>query len=104
MPIAEERGVAVLVNRPFAEGAPLRRLAGRPLPAFASEIGCQTWSELLLKFVVAHPAVTCAIPATSSVTHLQENMRAAFGALPDRALCERIADAVDRWSGSPEVW
>jgi aryl-alcohol dehydrogenase-like predicted oxidoreductase len=96
LPIAEERGVAVLVNRPFAEGSLLRRLAGRPLPAFASEIGCQTWSELLLKFVVAHPAVTCAIPATSSVTHLQDNMRAATGALPDRALCERIADAVGR--------
>jgi diketogulonate reductase-like aldo/keto reductase len=94
LPLADERGVAVLVNRPFAEGALLRRLGGRPLPAFASEIGCRSWSELLLKFVVAHPAVTCAIPATSSVTHLHENMRAALGALPDRALCERIAGAI----------
>ena len=94
LPLAQERGVAVLVNRPFAEGALLRRLAGRPLPGFAAEIGCQTWAELLLKFVVSHPAVTGAIPATSSVTHLQENMRAALGALPDRALCERIAAEV----------
>ena len=91
LPLAQERGVAVLVNRPFAEGALLRRLADRPLPGFAAEIGCQSWPELLLKFVVAHPAVTCAIPATSSATHLQENLRAAVGALPDRTLCERIA-------------
>jgi diketogulonate reductase-like aldo/keto reductase len=62
---------------------------------FAAETECQTWAELLLKFVVSHPAVTYAIPATSSVTHLDENMRAALGPLPDRALCERIAAAID---------
>jgi diketogulonate reductase-like aldo/keto reductase len=94
LPIAQERGIAVLVNRPFAEGALLRRLAGRPLPAFATDIGCRTWAELLLKFVVSHPAVTCAIPATSSATHLQENMRAALEPMPDAGLRERIAEAV----------
>jgi diketogulonate reductase-like aldo/keto reductase len=94
LPVAQERGVAVLINRPFAEGALLGRLAGRPLPPFAAEIGCRTWAELLLKFVVSHPAVTCAIPATSSVTHLQENMRAGLDPLPDAALRERIAAAV----------
>jgi aryl-alcohol dehydrogenase-like predicted oxidoreductase len=93
LPVAAERGVAVLVNRPFAEGALLRRLAGRPLPSFAAEIGCRTWPELLLKFVVSHPAVSCAIPATSSVTHLHENMRAGLEPLPDAALRERIAAA-----------
>jgi diketogulonate reductase-like aldo/keto reductase len=94
LPLAQERAIAVLVNRPFAEGALLRRLADRPLPAFAAELECRTWAELLLKFVIAHPAVTCAIPATSSVTHLQENMRAAVGVLPDRTQCERIAVAI----------
>ena len=94
LPVAAERGVAVLVNRPFAEGALLRRLAGRPLPSFAAEIGCRTWPELLLKFVVSHPAVTCAIPATSSVTHLQENIRGGLEPFPDAPFRERIAAAV----------
>ena len=91
LPVARERGVAVLANRPFAEGALLRRLRSRPLPAWAAEIDCRSWAEALLKFVVTHPAVTCAIPATSKVEHLRENMRAASGRLPDARLRERIA-------------
>ncbi|NUQ20269.1 MAG: aldo/keto reductase, partial [Gemmatimonadaceae bacterium] len=72
----------------------LKRLASRPLPDFAAAIGCATWSQLLLKFVLSHPAVTCAIPATSDVEHLAENMRAGEGDLPDKELRKRIIAAV----------
>lgn len=93
LPLARERGVAVIANRPFAEGGLLRRLGGRALPSWAAEIGCESWAQLLLKFIVAHPAITCAVPATSKVAHLRDNMRAGFGALPDERLRERIAAA-----------
>lgn len=94
LPYAAERGVAVLVNRPFGAGSLFRTVRNKPLPAFAAEIGCTSWAELFLKFVVSHPAVTCAIPATSKVEHLRQNMRAGRGEMPDRALRERIAAAV----------
>ena len=94
LPFARERGVAVIVNRPFGGGALLRRLRSRPLPAWAAEIDCTSWAQLLLKFVIAHPAVTCAIPATSKVEHLRDNMAAGRGRLPDEALRARIATAV----------
>jgi diketogulonate reductase-like aldo/keto reductase len=93
LPLALERGVAVLVNRPFGGGGLLRRLGGRPLPPVAAELGCTTWSALLLKWVVAHPAVTCAIPATSKVSHLRENMTAGDGPLPDEQQRAAIAEA-----------
>jgi diketogulonate reductase-like aldo/keto reductase len=79
LPLAAERGVAVIANRPLASGELLRHLRGRALPAWVGEAGCRTWAEALLKFAVSHPAVTCAIPATSNVEHLQENMRAGEG-------------------------
>lgn len=91
LPLAQERGVAVIVNRPFGGGSLLRRLRDRPLPAWAAELGCETWGQLLLKFVVSHPAVTCAIPATSRVAHLQDNMKAGDGPLSDDELRARIA-------------
>lgn len=94
LPLARERGIAVLVNRPFREGALLRQLQRHPLPAWASEIDCTTWAQIALKFVVSHPAVTCAIPATSNPAHLRENMAAARGRLPDAALRQRMADHV----------
>ena len=93
-PLARDRGVAVIVNRPFGAGGLLRRVAGRPLPEWAADIDCTSWAQLLLKFVVSHPAVTCAIPATSKAAHLRDNMRAGFGRLPDQELRERIAAAV----------
>ena len=93
-PLAQERGIAVLVNRPFRAGALLEALAGLRLPAWAAEIDCTHWAQLVLKFIVAHPAVTCAIPATSQVEHLRQNMAAARAGLPDAALRERIARAV----------
>ena len=92
--VARDRGIAVLVNRPFAEGAIFRRLRTRPLPDWASELGCESWAELLLKFVISHPAVTCAIPATSDVEHLRANMRAGSEPMPDARQRELIADAV----------
>jgi diketogulonate reductase-like aldo/keto reductase len=94
LPLAAERGVAVLVNRPFAEGALFRRVRGRPLPSWAAEIGCRSWAQLFLKWILAHPAVTCVIPATSRPEHLEDNMQAAVGPLPDAATRERIAAAL----------
>ncbi|HMR72229.1 MAG TPA: aldo/keto reductase, partial [Rubrivivax sp.] len=94
LPLAAERGLAVIANRPFRQGALLRALAPHPLPGFAGELGCDGWAQLVLKFIVSHPAVTCAIPATSRVDHLRQNMRAALGLMPDAALRERIAAQV----------
>jgi diketogulonate reductase-like aldo/keto reductase len=91
--LAQDKGIAVIANRPFAGGDLFRRLRNRPLPAWAAEIDCETWAQVLLKFVVSHPAVTCAIPATSNVNHLRDNMRGGLGRLPDAALRNRIATA-----------
>jgi diketogulonate reductase-like aldo/keto reductase len=79
LPLAAERGVAVLINVPFGGGGLLRRLHGRPLPAWAAEIGCTTWSQVLLKFVLSHPAVTCAIPGSSDPGHMADNAAAGSG-------------------------
>jgi diketogulonate reductase-like aldo/keto reductase len=94
LPLAQERGAAVIANRPFAGGDLFRRLRKKPLPAWAAEIDCDTWAQVLLKFVVSHPAITCAIPATSRAAHLRDNMKAAHGRLPDGKLRARIAAAV----------
>ncbi|WP_407523272.1 aldo/keto reductase [Methylobacterium oryzisoli] len=93
LPLAADRGVAVLVNRPFGGGGLLRRLRDRPLPAYAAEIGCESWAEILLKFVIAHPAVTCAIPGTGQPHHMVMNLRAGTGPLPDQALRRRMQAA-----------
>ncbi len=94
LPLARERGIAVLVNRPFSEGGLLQRVRGQALPGWASEIGCESWAQLLLKWILAHPAVTCVIPATSRPQHLVDNMKAGLGVLPDAVTRERIAAAV----------
>ncbi|MDT4858956.1 Aldo/keto reductase family protein [compost metagenome] len=91
LPLAQERRIAVIVNRPFRQGDLLDRLRGHPLPGWAREIGCDSWAQVALKFVVSHPAVTCAIPATSQVAHLRQNMGAARGRLPDATLRARMA-------------
>jgi len=91
LPLARERRIGVIVNRPFREGALVRQLARHPLPGWATEIGCTTWAQVLLKFIVSHPDVTCAIPATTRVTHVRENLAAASLPLPDAALRARIA-------------
>ena len=95
LPIAQERGIAVIINRPFQQGTLIRRMKRQRLPDWASEAGASTWAEFLLKFIVSHPAVTCAIPATSQVIHVKENMAAATGALPDEAMRRRMIDYVE---------
>ena len=91
LPLARERGIAVIANRPYRRGALPDRTRGKPLPGWGREIGCDTWPQALLTFIVSHPAVTCAIPATSRVDHMRENMAAARGPLPDAALRRRMA-------------
>lgn len=83
LPLAAERGVAVLANRPFAEGALFRTVQGKALPAAAAEHGCRSWAQVFLRWILAHPAVTCAIPASSRIDHLEDNMAAGIGPLPD---------------------
>ncbi len=94
LPLAKDRGVAVIANRPFAGGDAFKRLAPTPLPDWAKDIQCTSWAQLLLKFVVSHPAVTCTIPATTKVQHLQDNMKAGVGTLPDQALRQKIAELI----------
>lgn len=83
LPLARERGIAVIVNRPFQGGSLFRRFQSEPLPSWAEEAGVNNWAEFFLKFIISHPAVTCAIPATTRVEHMQENMGAMYGPLPD---------------------
>jgi diketogulonate reductase-like aldo/keto reductase len=92
--LAAERGIAVIVNRPFRQGELTRRLEGEPLPAWAAESGAATWAQFILKFILAHPAVTVAIPATTRVDHVRENVGAATGPLPDAPMRERMASHV----------
>ena len=96
LPLAQERGMAVIINRPFRQGALIDRVARHPLPSWAGEIGCVSWAQLLLKFIIAHPAVTCAIPATTSPAHARENVGAARGPLPDKVMRQRIESLVEQ--------
>ena len=91
--LAKDRGVAVIANRPFAGGELIKGLAKKPVPEWAGEIACTTWAQLLLKWVVSHPAMTCAIPATSKIGHLRDNMAAGRGAMPDEKMRAEIAAA-----------
>jgi len=95
LPLARERGIAVIANRPFREGALLRELQRHALPRWASDIDCDGWAQFALKFIVSHPALTCAIPATSSVAHVRQNMGAATGRMPDEAMRRRMAAHVE---------
>jgi aryl-alcohol dehydrogenase-like predicted oxidoreductase len=94
LPLAQDRGVAVIVNRPFSAGDLFHRVRGKPLPDFAGEFNCTSWAQFLLKWIVAHPAVTCAIPATNNVQHLEDNMRGGVGRLPDAKLRQRMIEAL----------
>jgi diketogulonate reductase-like aldo/keto reductase len=90
LPKAQERGVAIITARPFAGGQLFPRVRDRPLPDWAAEFDCTTWSQFFLKYIVSHPAVTCAIPATSNPDHLRDNMGAGVGPLPDAATRRRM--------------
>jgi diketogulonate reductase-like aldo/keto reductase len=95
LPLAHERGIAVIINRPFRQGDLIRWIQRHRLPPWAVELGAVNWAQFLLKFIVSHPAVTCAIPATSQVAHVKENMGAAVGPLPDEALRRRMVTHVE---------
>jgi len=96
LPLAQERGMAVIINRPFRQGELIDSVMRHPLPPWAAEIGCANWAQFLLKFIVSHPAVTCAIPATTSVAHVRENMGAALGPLPDETMRRRMIAHVEQ--------
>lgn len=94
LPLAADRGVAVLVNRPFMNGALFKRLAATPLPPWATDLGATTWAQFSLKYILAHPAVTCVLTETSNPKHMAENAAAAFGALPDAPARQRMRDLI----------
>jgi aryl-alcohol dehydrogenase-like predicted oxidoreductase len=94
LPLAQERGVAVIVNRPFARGDLFGSVRGKPLPDFAREFDCTSWAQFFLKWIVANPAVTCAIPATNSAQHLEDDMRGGVGRLPDAKTQRRMVELV----------
>ncbi|MEO5719014.1 MAG: aldo/keto reductase [Chthoniobacterales bacterium] len=94
LPLAQEKGVAVLVNRPFARGNLFARLRAQPLPDWAAEFGCKSWAQFLLKWILANAAVTCAIPATSDPRHLEDNMAAGIGRLPDEKMRQQMVKAI----------
>lgn len=96
LPLARDRGMAVIVNRPFRQGDLTRDLAGKALPDWAAEIGAASWAQFILKYILAHPAITVAIPATSRVDHVRENLAAATGPLPDEAMRRRMAAYVEQ--------
>jgi len=92
LPMARDLGVRVIINRPFAEGALFRRVRGRPLPSFAAELAIASWAQYFLKWIVSHPAVTCAIPGTSKPGHMKDNLGAAQGALPNDSIRKEMTD------------
>ena len=94
LPLAREKGIAVVVNRPFRQGALVDRVRGAPLPAVADAVGARSWPQLLLSFILSHPAITVAIPATTNPDHMRENKEAAMLPLADAATRRRIAEAV----------
>jgi aryl-alcohol dehydrogenase-like predicted oxidoreductase len=96
LPYCREHGIAVLVNRPFEEGALFSRVGGRKLPDYAAEFDCTSWAQFFLKFIVSHPAVTCVIPATSRASHMEDNLKAGTGRLPDANQRERMASEIAR--------
>jgi diketogulonate reductase-like aldo/keto reductase len=95
LPAAADTGTAVLVMRPFEEGALFRRVKGKPLPGWAADLDCTSWAQIFLKFIIGHPAVTCPIPATADPAHLADNMKAAFGRLPDAAQRKAMIAAIE---------
>ena len=95
LPLARDRGIAVIANRPFREGALIRSLSRKRLPPWAGEVGARSWAQFILKFIISHPAVTCAIPATSQVAHVKENLAAAAEPLPDAATRGRMVQYIE---------
>ena len=95
LPVAADKGLSVVINRPFQGGRLFRKVRGEPLPDWAGEIDCENWAQFFLKYIISHPAVSCAIPATSRVDHMHENMGALHGRLPDTVMRRRMTAAFD---------
>lgn len=95
LPVALERGVAVIANQPFDSGGMFAKVKGKPLPAWAGEIDCTSWAQIMLKYLIAHPAVTCVIPGTARPQHAKDNVAAGLGRLPDERARKRISAAWD---------
>ena len=95
LPFARERGMRVLINRPFGEGSLFRRTKGKPLPPWAAELGIESWAQYFLKWIVSHPAVTCAIPGTSNPRHMKDNLGAGQAPFPDATQRKRMAEHFD---------
>lgn len=93
--IAQETGTAVIINRPFAQASLFSRVRGKELPAWAAEFDCRSWGQFFLKYILAHPAVTCVIPATSKPHHMVDNMMAGVGRLPDATMRKRMVEYVE---------
>jgi aryl-alcohol dehydrogenase-like predicted oxidoreductase len=91
---AGDNGVAMMINQPFGGGGLLHKLSGRPLPGWARDIACTSWAQILLKFVLAHPSVTCVIPGTSRPEHMRDNVQAGLGPYPDRTLLDRMTSEI----------
>ncbi|WP_146897737.1 aldo/keto reductase [Adhaeribacter aerolatus] len=98
LPLAAEKKVAVIVNRPFESGALFSSVKGKPLPAWASEFDCQSWGQFFLKYILGHPAITCVIPATAKPKHLTDNMQAGYGRLPDEATRKKMKEFIQKLS------
>ncbi|HUF80616.1 MAG TPA: aldo/keto reductase [Burkholderiales bacterium] len=96
LPACADAGVAVLVNRPYSQGSLFPSVKGRPLPPWAAEFDCSSWGQFFLKYLIAHPAVSCVIPGTRRVTHLKDNVQAGMGRLPDAAMRKRMVDYLGR--------
>ena len=96
LPLCADRGVATIINRAFDDGKIFAQLRGTALPGWAGDIGCSSWAQVLLKYVISHPAVTCVIPATGKVANMQDNLAAGRGPLPDAPLRRAIAAAVQQ--------
>jgi len=96
LPLAADRGIATLINRPYQRGALFRSVKGQALPEWAREFDCSSWGQFFLKFVVSHPAVTCVIPATSKVHHMADNMAANYGRLPSASMRKRMVEYFER--------
>lgn len=94
LPMAKDKGIAVIINRPFRRGGLFNKFERYELPVWAKEIDCANWAQFFLKFIISHPAVSCTIPATSQLTHLSENMAASYGHLPDQAMRKKMVQYI----------
>jgi diketogulonate reductase-like aldo/keto reductase len=98
LPLAAEKKVAVIVNRPFESGALFSAVKGKPLPAWANDFDCQSWGQFFLKYILGHPAITCVIPATAKPKHLTDNMQAGYGRLPDETTRKKMEEFIQKLS------